>query len=92
MIVELKMKSVDCKSCGSKELIDDKGYVICAFCQSRFHPNIDTVAGIKTVIDVNLDIQNLLNKCIADPSNRRRYANLILDIDPFNKDALKFLT
>lgn len=86
------MKSVECKRCGSEELIKDDGYVICAYCQSRFMLEIDDHPRKGTVIDVQSDIQALLKKCIEEPANRRRYASLILDIDPSNTDAIKYLT
>ena len=37
------------------------------------------------------DIQALLEKCKSDPNNRRRYASLILDIDPTNQQANQYL-
>lgn len=85
------MKSVECTRCGSKELFEDEGYVVCAYCQSRFMPEVDNNPRKGTVIDVQSDIQALLKKCIEDPANRRRYANLILDIDPSNWEATKYL-
>ena len=86
------MKSVYCKRCGSEELIEDNGYFICAYCQSRFLLEIDDRAQKGTVIDVLSDIQSLLKKCTEDPVNRYRYASLVLDIDPSNADAIKYLT
>ena len=42
-------------------------------------------------IDLNSDVERLLDKCRTDPGNRRRYASLILDIDPTNAEAIQFL-
>ena len=86
------MKSVECTRCGSKELIEDNGYFICAYCQSRFMQEIDDYPRKGAVIDVQSDIQALLKKCIEEPANRHRYASLILDIDPSNTEAIKYLT
>ncbi len=86
------MKLLECSRCGSKELLEDDGYVVCVYCQSRFKPEVDEHPAKGTVIDFRSDIQALLKKCIEDPVNRRRYANLILDIDPTNLEALKYLT
>ena len=86
------MKYLECSRCGSKELFSDQGFVVCEYCQSRFIPDVDDQPKKGTVIDVQSDIQMLLKKCIADSANRRRYARLILDIDPFNTEALKYLT
>ena len=37
------------------------------------------------------DIAVLLKKCREDPKNARKYANLVLDIDPGNAEAKKYL-
>jgi hypothetical protein len=37
------------------------------------------------------DIKMLLQKCRDDPANARRYASLVLDIDPSNEEALHYL-
>lgn len=40
-------------------------------------------------ISLNSDIERLLNKCKTDPKNKRKYINLILDIDPDNTEIYK---
>ena len=30
------MKLVDCRACGSKEMLEENGFVVCAYCQSRY--------------------------------------------------------
>ena len=52
---------------------------------------VQDVSAKETVIGVDSDIQMLLEKCKQDPANRRRYANLILDIDPTNREAAAYL-
>ena len=42
-------------------------------------------------IDLDDDISRLLQKCRTDRRNARKYANLILDIDPDNEEAQKYL-
>ena len=42
-------------------------------------------------VSISEDIKRLLAKCRTDRKNARKYANLILDIDPNNKDALQYL-
>lgn len=85
------MKSVECTRCGSSELIEDDGYVVCVYCQSRFMREIADHPPTGTGIDLQSDIQALLKKCVEDPAKRRRYASLILDIDPSNSEALKYV-
>jgi len=49
-----------------------------------FLPSSSTVA-------LDDDVSILLQKCRADPANARRYAGLILDIDPGNAEAREYL-
>lgn len=85
------MKPFQCPSCGSKELDERSGYMICAYCRSKFIPQAEDRPPLESVIGVKSDIDKLIEKCRTDPSNRRKYANLILDIDPTNHEALKYL-
>lgn len=86
------MKRVECSNCGSTELIADNDIIVCVYCRSRHVPQTDDVPPRETVIGIESDIQTLLQKCRQDPKNRRRFANLILDIDPSNQEAKKFLS
>lgn len=95
------MKAITCTQCGSNELFDDGAYVVCAYCRSRFaRPAGERPAGERpageatarnTVVSLQADVQALLQKCRDDPANRRRYANLVLDIDPTNPEAAAYL-
>ena len=85
------MKLMQCTRCGSKELTLEDGYAVCAYCQSRFAPQAGDLPAKVTHIGLDMDIRALLQKCMDDPSNRRRYASLILDLDPTNRDAAKYL-
>lgn len=85
------MKLVRCTRCGSRELVEEDGFAVCTYCRSRFAPQADDLPKRETVIGVHSDIQLLLNKCKADPANSRRYANLILDLDPNNYEATTYL-
>jgi hypothetical protein len=85
------VKLVKCSRCGSRELAMEGGYVVCAYCRSTFSPQSGDLPQAETVISLSSDIESLLRKCQDDPTNRRRYANLILDIDPTNYEARKYL-
>lgn len=85
------MKLVECIRCGSKELHEHEGGIVCAYCQSRFILEVHEQPRKAAVIDLQADIQMLLKKCADDPANRRRYASMILEIDPSNLEAMKFL-
>jgi hypothetical protein len=54
-------------------------------------PQPDDVLEKETFISLLSDVELLLQKCQDDPSNRRRYAGLILDIDPTNQTARQYL-
>ena len=85
------MKLVQCSRCGSKELHEEGGLIVCDYCQSQFVPQADETRPADTVVGVHSDIENLLEKCRTDPANRRRYASLILDLDPTNTEAVNYL-
>jgi hypothetical protein len=85
------MELVECKGCGSRELADEDGIVVCGYCQTRYVPGPKDAPTPQTVIGVGSDIQNLLQKCQDDPANSRRYASLVLDLDPSNKSAKEIL-
>ena len=85
------MKIVRCQSCGANELVEKDGYMVCTFCNTRYTIEKEDL-GIKTSsISLDSDIDILLKKCESDPKNAKKYANLILDIDPDNEEAIKYL-
>ena len=83
-------KSLVCERCGGNLFVEKDGYRICRYCKSKFAlPAQNTAKGSN--ISVRSDVQALLQKCRTDRKNARRYANLILDIDPGNEEAKKYL-
>ena len=97
------MKQVRCNNCGADDLTEKNGFLVCSYCRSKFaierdnkhiYNAIKNSSGQKsngTNIALNEDVQRLLDKCKREPKNAKRYANLILDIDPTNREALKYL-
>ncbi len=85
------MKLVDCRRCGSKELVEENGLIVCVFCQSKYVPQVSDMPPRDTVIGIAADIQALLQQCRDEPINRRRLAGLVLDIDPTNREAQQYL-
>lgn len=85
------MKLIECTKCGSNELFEENGYAICAYCRLKFVPSRDDLPATETVISVFDDVQQLLLRCKNEPDSRRRLAGLILDIDPTNKEAQRYL-
>lgn len=76
-----------CKNCGSNKLHEENNFNVCDYCGSKY----PVVRVIDSVIELQDDIQMLLDKCKKDPRNARKYANLILDIDPQNVMAMQYL-
>lgn len=85
------MKIMNCTGCGSKELEEREGLMVCLFCQTKYVPDASTSTVSATVIGLGSDIEQLLQKCRSDPANARRYAQLVLDIDPTNAEARAYL-
>lgn len=82
------MEALICERCGSNEFRNENGLKVCAYCETAYKA---PAKPLDTSIDLQSDIRNLLMKCKSDPKNARRYANLILDIDPGNKEARRYL-
>ena len=85
------MKIVYCERCGANEWTTQNGFRTCKYCGSKYQLTSDDVVVKESNIGVNSDVERLLKKCRLEPQNARKYANLILDIDPNNTEALKYL-
>jgi len=80
-----------CDYCGSKFLKETKAERIFSVEGSlsnvnSLHRDLGNLTG---GISLESDIERLLQKCRTDPKNKRKYINLILDIDPDNTDIYK---
>lgn len=100
------MEALICKNCGSNALVRKNDYMVCPYCDSRFaitweeyHSGIFSGSHHVTLSHRNVDasialdddVKRLLEKCKKEPRNAKKYANLVLDIDPDNEEALKYL-
>lgn len=85
------MDPVKCTSCGSNEFNEIEARMVCVYCQTTFSDPTRASMPKASVISVSSDIEALLQKCREDPRNRKRYAGLILDIDPTNPEAQQYL-
>lgn len=83
------MKQLICERCGGNEFSETDGFRICQYCSTKFTITFEDVKIRSSNIALNEDIELLLKKCEEDPVNSRRYANLILDIDPSNAEAIR---
>lgn len=85
------MKRIVCACCGADDFVYRDGMRICQYCNSRYELEKDERGPRTSVVSLNSDIDRLLAKCKADPKNAKRYASLILDIDPTNREAKKYI-
>jgi uncharacterized Zn finger protein (UPF0148 family) len=85
------MKIEICEKCGGSEFVDKDGYRICQYCNTKYLITTEDVTRKRSSIALDNDIKMLLQKCHDDPANARRYASLILDMDPGNVEAAKCL-
>lgn len=85
------MKQEVCINCGSHSFIYKNGAKYCEYCNTKYELSDDERRRTNTTVSLQSDIDILLEKCIADPAHAKKYANLILDIDPTNKEAKKYL-
>lgn len=86
------MKVQICERCGGGEFVDRDGYRTCQYCNTKFLITLEDVIITRkgSSIALDNDIKMLLQKCQNDPANARRYASLVLDMDPGNVEALKY--
>jgi len=93
------MRPMICENCGASGLKVISSFLVCEYCDSKFLLTTDDYMFSETRkmeksgrgISLGSDIEMLLQKCRMNPRNARKYANLILDIDPDNKEALKYI-
>ena len=97
------MEALVCKNCGANTLVRKNDYMVCSYCDSRFaitkekrrgasfissHYTEQSLIGKESSIALDDDVARLLEKCRTEPRNAKKYANLVLDIDPDNEEAL----
>lgn len=85
------MKKLVCSACGANEFDVIDGKYKCLFCGTYNYFSKDEIPTKDSVIDLEDDISRLLLKCEEDSVNAKKYANMILDIDPNNSKALKYI-
>ena len=82
------MNLMNCEKCGSGEFVKSGNAMMCCYCRSKYSKPIEKPT---STIDLTDDVQRLLDKCKREPRKASKYASLILDIDPTNKEALEYL-
>ncbi len=85
------MRTVVCESCGSNDLYEENGYMVCRYCGTKFLITKDDKPARKSDISLNEDVANLLEKIKQNPERAKKYAERILEIDPNNTEAKRIL-
>lgn len=85
------MKLLICERCGASDFDEQNGYRICRYCCSKYALYNEDILPRDSNIALDDDIMLLLQKCCDDPANAHKYASLILDIDPSNSEAIKYI-
>ena len=85
------MNALICSKCGASKWKEEEDYLICLYCETKYLKTQEHRVTKSSSIALNKDVERLLQKCKTDKINARKYANLVLDIDPTNKEAIKYL-
>ena len=97
------MEMLSCPSCGSNRLESEGAFLVCPYCGTRMtldmpSPESSGASGKSSAtgthpseIALNDDVQRLLEKCRKFPSRAPKIAKTILEIDPYNQEARKYL-
>lgn len=85
------MNVLACEKCGSTDFFEKNGFRVCSFCRTKYAFDQQKTNSCSSDISLDDDIARLLQKCKTNPKQARRYANRVLDMDPGNRDAMKYL-
>ncbi len=66
------MKSIECPNCGSNDLYEENGYILCRYCGAKLIPTAEDVGAKQSTISLNADVQRLLQKCKENPERAAR--------------------
>ena len=93
MVGDIILANIECIKCKSVDFFQADGFYICTYCRSKYRPEqLKRSNDVKTsIIEIDEDILRLLARIKKEPWNARQLANLILDIDPTNEEALRLL-
>ena len=85
------MKQIKCTVCGANELQKIDGFYVCSFCGTKHVLTEEEYLKADSTINLNEDVVRVLHRWKDDPANGKKYAQLILQIDPSNEKAKKEL-
>ena len=93
------MNAIVCKQCGAWDLHEMNGVAICPYCGTKYVLSVEEKSAISSAstgvvssqIALSDDVERLLQKCKTDRKNAKKYANLVLELDPYNEEVLQYL-
>lgn len=85
------MTKLVCENCGSNELYEENGYRICRYCGTRHQIPREERTAQQSTISWKADVEAMLQKCREEPERAGKYAERILEMDPGNTEARKYL-
>ena len=85
------MKAFICDSCGSNDFHEENGYRVCNHCGTRHAITRDDMVFASSTVELQDDVSRLMAKCRTEPERAKKYAQRILEIDPYNEEATRIL-
>lgn len=85
------MKRFECSACGANDLYEENGYAICKYCGTKFKKTREDGFIEDSSIELDNDVKRLIEKIEKEPQNAKKYAQLILTLDPHNDYAARIL-
>ena len=82
------MEKIIFEQCGASDWIEKTDYRICKYCGTKYSKQKTYSNEGISVLD---DVERLLEKCRRNPYKAKKYAQLVLDIDPTNEEAKKYI-
>lgn len=86
------MKLFVCENCGSNDFHEDDGYRVCNHCGTKYIITAEDRRIMQSNIELQNDINRLLEKCRLEPARAKKYAQMILEMDPTNSEAIQILS
>ncbi len=85
------MKVFECQACGSHEFHEEDGYRICDHCGTKHIITAEDQRVPQSTINLQDDVERLLQQSKLDPEHAKKYAQRVLEIDPYNEEAKRIL-
>ena len=85
------MRAFICEACGSNDFREENGYRICNHCGTKHIITVEDQRIAQSTIELQDDVARLLKLCKSEPDRAYKYAQRILEIDPYNSEAIRIV-